>query len=500
MKNILLVFLFLYFAHCDAQKNILEFESDKENTNFNVFAFAEHGLLLHSEKNTRIGGKLEWSVKKIDDNLVTIDSLVHQIATDYSYCFSLKSETQLHSFFQRGRKDLMLLNIDASTLTITTIDLQLSRGVKLEGVPDRMAVFGDYIFISKEAIATTYLLIINWNTGIHNSFPISKLKGIPSRASISSIQQVQGADEVAITILVPEGKIKEATFLATFKGIDLIRIFNFSSAIYDRNFLSMSTIKVATNKYVYMGAYSPVTRGNYEGLFYAVGSTDKIDSIHYYDYTVGFVEPLTLANEDSNIKKRKSNSYQSIFFKNEKFNQRVTNHDIIPLIDGYLFIGEVYSPKYKSEFAGSDQKGGAEYKYTFTGNYYTHGIITKYGFNGMQKWSKSFDLTSSDQPMHVIHRIAIQHDKDNKSLKLVTSNYDKVMTQIINYDGEDVLELAEKKKEVTHKDDEIRYSQSMIVHWKNDLFLVYGIQEIINDKIGIENLERVVYFMNKVQY
>ncbi|MEQ8417281.1 MAG: hypothetical protein RIF36_03155 [Imperialibacter sp.] len=240
------------------------------------------------------------------------------------------------------------------------------------------------------------------------------------------------------------------------------------------------------------------------GLYIATVGSDGQQKIDYYNYAdlENFFSYMR-AKREQRIKEKISR--RKVQGKRVKFNYRLLVHDIIQDGDKYTLYGEAYYPRY-SNYSGYERFGGYTYGRSntyfnpnFLGYKYTHAVVMTFDKSGKLLWDNSFeinDVTSYDLQQFV----HVSTSGDEVALLYMFENV--IRSKIIKSD-----EIIEGKTfndiELTFEDDEVRVSDNEVGGlsvWYGKTFYTYGIQDIKNLKDNRVNLNRNVFFINKVVY
>ncbi|MEM9823167.1 MAG: hypothetical protein AAF985_18955, partial [Bacteroidota bacterium] len=182
-------------------------------------------------------------------------------------------------------------------------------------------------------------------------------------------------------------------------------------------------------------------------------------------------------------------------------NYRILHHNVIELKDGYLFVGEVYFPKYRSEAnpSYSMKRGGSPSNKVFDGYQYTHGVIAKFSNEGALLWDRNFDLYQTDR-VYYLKRFIRVSGLDDRGVKIAYAFNNRIVSKYISYNGDILLDTASEEIETGFDGDQIKWSFSNLSYWYDDYFLVQGEQKIKNKKDKSAKRKRRVLFLNKVKY
>jgi hypothetical protein len=190
--------------------------------------------------------------------------------------------------------------------------------------------------------------------------------------------------------------------------------------------------------------------------------------------------------------------------KKLRFNYRLLVHEIIDTEDGFIMLGEAFYPKYSS-------RGSMGYEAVLnpmTGNYlgmylegykYTHAVVIEFDEKGRIKWDNSFEITDV-LTSNLNQFVNATVEGDNIVLLYLFENI--IRSKIIQ--GDQVLEgKSYEDLRLKYENDQVRNSDvefGGIEKWSDDTFVAYGVQRIRNMKDSGVDLNRRVFFVNKLIY
>jgi hypothetical protein len=179
-------------------------------------------------------------------------------------------------------------------------------------------------------------------------------------------------------------------------------------------------------------------------------------------------------------------------------------HEIIDTEDGFIMLGEAFYPKYSS-------RGSMGYEAVLnpmTGNYlgmylegykYTHAVVIEFDEKGRIKWDNSFEITDV-LTSNLNQFVNATVEGDNIVLLYLFENI--IRSKIIQ--GDQVLEgKSYEDLRLKYENDQVRNSDvefGGIEKWSDDTFVAYGVQRIRNMKDSGVDLNRRVFFVNKLIY
>ncbi|WP_073118818.1 hypothetical protein [Reichenbachiella agariperforans] len=253
----------------------------------------------------------------------------------------------------------------------------------------------------------------------------------------------------------------------------------------------------------YAARHSDVSRGLYVSkLVYG-----EQEFIKYYSYgdLDNFFSYLTDRREEKmkkKIEKKRGNG------KNLKLNYRLMVHDIVKRGDEYILIGEAYYPKYSST---TSVQGSMNNPYNQTGQQptyaqpkllgynYTHAIVVAFNKDGEILWDNSFEI--NDVLIFPL-RENVQVSVRPNDIVLMYAFDNSLKTKLIQ--GDSVLEgKTINDIKLKYKTDEVRENitgMQGIKWWYGQSFYAYGMQKIKNKHDDNVQLNRKVFYINKVEY
>ncbi len=255
------------------------------------------------------------------------------------------------------------------------------------------------------------------------------------------------------------------------------------------------------------GVYGRFNSEYTRGLFLSKIDKNDQQSLSYYNYAdlKNFFNYMRAKREKrvrDRIERRRINQ------KRIRFNYRILVHELIEDGDQFVLMGEAFYPKYKTvgdsytgsgRIIGSINNGIIRNNRIFEGYRYTHAVVIGFDKSGKLLWDNSFEINDvlSMELKQYVHA-SIKDDK----LALLYVYDDKIRSKIIRED--EVLEGKELTSiELRLDSDRAIENKTNVMgleSWYNEVFYVYGTQEIKNLRGEGVDLRREVFFINKVIY
>jgi len=258
------------------------------------------------------------------------------------------------------------------------------------------------------------------------------------------------------------------------------------------------------NQYMITGTYSTKYTGISEGLFFGMTEDNAMAFIKLYNFLdlKNFLNYLP-ENKQKKIEKKKERKAEQ--GKQYTINYRIAGHDVISLEDGYIFLGEVYYPTYRTEsYTSTTIVNGVattttHYRQVFDGYQYTHAVIAKFDRNGTLLWDQTFEMWPAYKPFYVKRFISVKEDEKD-AVSMVYSSRNRIYSKSFDYAGRILKEFESDEIETGHTTDRSIRSYSNINYWYDRYFLVFGTQKIKNSDEEPGKKKRTVYFINTIKF
>lgn len=493
-KAILTSFMLFATLLCIAQisyENRIEIELKDGYKKEKIIDFGENGFVLHSQKRKTSGNKTTWRYEMFDTDLKSIKKV--EVAIDNKAFRSpfpsfVQTDTHIHSFYKNKKGNYTIVTIEIPSLEITKIEGQLPAQTLI----GTKAVIGDHLFLEAFGRKNTRLLLINWKTGKQKLIDKILDNFDANQISIVKLITSEDRDKLIIHLESKKGKRKKLDYLAFFDisgnkagELDFSKINN-----TEQNILNVSANKI-DNQQIIAGTYG---KGEYSSGVYFSASKDKSSSLNTYKFTdledfFGYMGEKA----QEKIKRKKEKIEQ----KGRKLDisYLMAMHEVIPVKDGYLLIGEAYYPTYQHKSV-TDGNGNRTYQRVFDGFQYTHATVMKFDYEGNLKWDKSFRMNIIHRPRFTGRHICVT-EKDENSVKLIFITDNILKSKKISHDGETLQDEKGELIDTGNEGDKEKWTISNMKYWYDNYFIIYGEQKIKNKK---DNEKRRVFFVSKIKY
>ncbi|OIP02667.1 MAG: hypothetical protein AUJ98_00490 [Bacteroidetes bacterium CG2_30_33_31] len=501
-KHLTFIFLLVFnigiFAQVTYEKRI-ELELNDNFDKEDLVAFGKEGCLLISSDNDATDGLRNWKYQLLNTDLEIIKTETINLSRKLYLKEKYSSKQISHEFFIDQKGNYTLLSIAIPSIEITKI----SGSIPKKSYVKDMAVLGDFAFFISYLKKTPYLFSINWKTGTKKLIPLN-IKGISSKKiSIINFQLLENSNEIFVYLKAIKSKKESNVYIIRLiENGDKTEVFNLTKEL-DKNITSISTSNCGEDKYIFTGTYSASANGMSEGIFFCKTLGEKIEFIKYYNFLDldNFLSYLPDRKKEKIEQKKKRKDAKG---KEFSINYMIANHDIMPLNDGYLFLGEAYYPTYRTEtyqttiFINGRAQMQTQFRTVFDGYQYTHAVVAKIDLNGKIIWDKTFDMWPSYKPYFGKKFISVA--KHNNNLKLVFVSRNKIISEAINYEGEISNKRESEELQTGLSGDKVKYAFSNIDFWYDNYFLTNGSQKIKNSTDKSVKRKRKVYFISKIKY
>lgn len=485
------------------QPNRFETELEHFDDGFEIITGAENGVILYRSLNEydKKGGQL-WNFVLLDTALNITwqkDVYMEKNISYKGYDYAMGSYYFLFQHTSSSSKDLKMMQMTGDTgdtLRYTIKNLVPLSLTEFE-VTNGAALLGGYY--NSEPVV------------IHYNLDENKTKVLPGIfGSKTELVQLKVEDN-SITVLVSDRTFDKRNTL-TIKNYDVegeyLNTYRFDPD-FDKGLVFGRIADVEDIANLVVGTYGAKRSDYSRGLFLGVVNDEGQQNIEYFNYAdfENFFNYMKV-----NRQKRVSDRIdrKKIKGKKVKFNYRLLVHEIYKQGDIYILLGEAFYPKYSntSSYGGfnPNQYGGYGYgqndymPVNFAGYRYTHSVVAAFDSKGNMLWDNSFEIEdvvsfSLEQFVHASFT--------NEGIVLLYLYDNKIRSKIIQ--GSEVVE-GKKFDDIklSFQDDQVnKYSTNKIgglEKWYGNTFIAYGVQRIKNLKDSGVQLNRRVFYINKIQY
>jgi hypothetical protein len=502
VKPKIIVFLLLItsysaIAQLTYEKRI-EIELKDDYLGETIYQFGEDGFILRSYRINIPGKKNEWKYDLYNTDLEVAKTLKMKLDSRLYEDETFKNDSMLHTLYKDKNGKFSLVSIRAKDLKKTIVEGVLPRN---STVTD-LAILGDFAYLNANIKKERFLFSINWKTGKKHMMPI-QIEGYKSKNIIlDGFQLIQESNEIFLYVKAYGRKMEYKFFIVKLnnKG-EKEDMFDFS-ANFIQKIVSVTTYKLNEKEYIYTGTFSKTGSGA-TGIFFCKGNNGNIEStnlVNFSDMDISQIDREAKINEKSKKgSKRRNNKKTTTVYTN------LVLHEIIPVENGYFFLGEAFHPTYSTEpytvttmIAGNTETV-TRYRTVFAGYQYTYAILAKFDLEGDLDWDKRFSLFPFYKTRYVRKYVSIAKSDDN-AVKLVFASDNRIYSKTLGADGTVINYTESEEIETGYSSDKIEYSFSKADYWYGNYFLAYGSQRIKNKGNKEAKRKREVFFISKIKY
>ncbi len=480
------------------QPERIEIEIDRNSNDFVVVSAKDEGLVIFrdTEEKNQEGDNL-WEFHKYDTSL----------KEEWNQLLAMDPNLMLRGYdYDKGQLCILFQNSVYRDQEMFMLNMAVASGDTAQHTIKRIVPVELSYF---EIIGQTVILggQVNYRpVVVHYDMLTEKIRVLPGiyQNNGELIDIIPNKTDNTFDVLIGElnaDRVKTVTVKAYDQYSNLLQ--SAPIATEDKkNLLDAQVTEFDGEKQILAGTYGPKRSKYSRGLFIASITPAGTQDIKYYNYA-------DLNNFFSYMRdKREERVKRRIARKKEKdkkinLNYRMVVHELIADNGKYILLGEAYYPKYNSYYYSGLYSGYFPSRYNesyFDGYRYTHAIAVCFSNKGDLLWDHAFKLdnTKSMELKQLVH-VNVQDD----SVVLMYSCDGEIRSNVIGNKGE-VEESVTSPIKLTHSNDELKNKNDNeiegIQKWYDEYFYVHGTQDIKNqENVGL-NLNRKVFFINKVTY
>ena len=479
-----------------------ELEINQEDGYYTLLSAKEQGLLLfHELESKRSDGMFHLEVHRYDTSLEKKWTWEYtepntMVFTGYDY-----DAGNLYLMFGKGQytpREYKIVKVDIETRD--TASYTVKRIIPLE--------LTDFLVNGKTAL---FIGVVNYKPAVmHFNFETGQpkvLQGIYTNAGeLVDFKLDRKRNEIDV-ILSERGYHRNQTFqVKTFNEEGELEASTRLRPPMQYSLLSGTTTVLSDGDKMVIGTYSERRSQYSQGVFMARFNEDEQKEMRFINYADldNFFQYMRDKREDR-VHKRIDRKRQK--GKEPKFNYRLLVHDIIEKGDEYIVVAEAYYPRYQAPypyFAGLNADWALRRSYrgqdvTFDGYRYTHAIVLGFNEAGKLLWDNSFEIMDVIS-FELEQFVSVSPEKDRVVLLY---NYENVLRSKLIAQNEVIDGKTKADIKLKHEDDEVRRNEegeAGLEHWYGDYFFAFGVQKIKNFTDGNVDLNREVFYINKIIY
>jgi hypothetical protein len=274
----------------------------------------------------------------------------------------------------------------------------------------------------------------------------------------------------------------------------------------DRHLIYGRVVRMPDGEQMVCGVYGrhiEMSRGIFLASIDAYGEYD----MKYYNYSElhHFFKYLK-AKREKRVKERIER--RTVKGKKMKFNYRLMVNEVVPYGDQFIMLGEAFYPHYSYS---SRTYSGITYMsrsygtpltrgdLVFDGYQYTHAVVIGFDKSGRITWDNSFEINDV-RTFQLQQYVKLVPEHDRIVLLYLFENV--IRSKIIK--EKEILEgKTFDQLKMRFMDDMVRARDtdgSTLEYWYDNVFFASGIQMIRNSHDSGVQLQRRVFFINKIEY
>lgn len=502
MKKSFTLYTFLFFWLCSSLAQVsfeqrIELSEKDAFEEQKIYSFGEKGFVLHAGNEKISKAHKVWKYTFYDTSLQTFDSTLSFLPRRQTLRSTYRDEERNFVFFLDKKGNFSLEILYLNPYKVQSVKGKIPRKTHIRG----MVGLKNRIFLMGESKKSPFIYTINWQTGEQTRLNPDLDSIDPKTLSLKNFQVLPEANEALLFFTRKIRKNRhEMYFLSLNEQGEMGRV-NHLSKVMVNNIIDASASKIAPDHYILTGTYSSTQTNESEGLYFCEITPGKGPQIKYYKFIDlhNFLSYLP-ARKAKRIKRKKKRKEKA--GKDFKPNYRIASHEIIPVDDGYIYLGEAYYPTYDMQqdyFYCPDGTGTGTFTYTFDGYQYTHAVIAKFDKNQQLLWDESFEMWPSHKPFGVRRFISIA-EQDLEQLKLIFTSHNRIRTKTISLQDPDQQFTEKETFQTPFEGDKAKRTFSNIDFWYDKYFIAFGNQKIKNKTNENSPKKRKVFFVSKIGF
>lgn len=469
-------------------------EIDSDGSAANTMVIGEHGLLVFGGSEGSLGSD-QWNITHFDKDLN------QKPVTSFDYpekgrfggaCASPGNE--LVYFIFSGRKEqLQLTSYDTRTSETKTVTGKLPPKFKVTSI----SVLGKTIFVTGKIKREGALMTLDAETGKATVIP---LPGVGKGMVIDTVQHIEGRKAMAVSIIY-ERSDKERAYEIYFideHGVKAEESLKPNTGS-DKHIVSSSITWLGTDRYILSGTYSADKQYKANGIYTAEFRGEQMQFIKYYNFSElkNFYEFID--SHDQKVKQINRAERKKRKGKEAVIKVNMIAHPVFSYDGGYVLIGEVYFPTFRTEQQTMYINGTAQTTtiVVFDGFQYSHAVVIGTDKDGNKLWDHCMKIYLEAKPYSVVRNLEVVSNK--KEIKGFFSTGAKIESFTIEKDGIKTEEMG--KIETAREGDEITWTGfTRSQYWYKNYFICYGKQSLKNTQDKNIDKNRTVFFVSKVSF
>jgi len=498
-RKLFIVALLVYTAQLVGQmklENRIEFELKDEYENEKIYTSSDKCFVLEARSHKKSNNQYELKYDLYNSDLKLTKTASFFAPGSMYEAQSYSNDSCVYKLYRNSKREFLLSKVSIKNLQISTIEGKLPAGITLID----MRVVGTKAWFQSRIKRKSCLLQIDLTNKESKISEFIQDKWDKKTSIINyQIDPISGELLMFVNKYIKKGscELSQVRVNATCELCDNIQL----TGTDDKVISSVSGCRMSDSSMVYTGTYSNKLSSVSQGMFFASLSKNKLNYINYFNFVdmENFLKYMS-KRQQARVEKHKKKAAN----KGDEYSisYNIAPHDIIPVKDGYILIGEAYYATYSTMMHTrttmvNGMASTSTYTTTvFSGYQYTHAFIAKFSTKGELLWDQCFEMSPAYKPMEVKKFIRISEKTENDiAIVFVSRNY--VVSKLVDFEGNLV---SDKKVELISTDKETEktsWTTSEANYWYGSNFLIYGSQRVKNSE---EKSRRKVFFVNKISF
>ncbi len=234
------------------------------------------------------------------------------------------------------------------------------------------------------------------------------------------------------------------------------------------------------------------------GFFSIVINENQEEIVHTYDFTE-FDKFYRYLRRPNDIAPRRTLLRRERPSRDLSTDHNLLSHEIIRYNDEFIFMAEAYYPEYRIITTMVYDYYGRPYPSTYTvfeGYRYLTTFIAGFDNTGELKWNNDLELTNT--LTQSLRERVTPHFVDTTGIMLSYVDNDRIAYKIIDK-GKNLTNVSYSKVDPLHLHDKVqKESNSYILPWYKDYFLIHGYQTIRNSYSSEK--AKSVFYLSKMAF
>lgn len=489
----------LTFAQINTSEKRIEIDLKDGYFNEEIHELDSAGFLITSMegKPNKATNTLRFQYYSTD--LELLDERHFDIPKGYIQNAVYRKGTRYSQLYSSVKGQFFILNYDTKSRKLVQIsgkaDKKLSGPLGVNAI-GFFATTKDYAYFILNAWRRKYLFTFDLNTKTVKSTRIS-IKGVKTKKLIIESPTLD-TSMLYVPIMHFKPRKKPNSYLIEFdmKG-ELLTTTPLDKKVNKRYF--NTTVSPLPKKDILMsGITGRDARFGSTAMYITTTVDETVQNTQYYNYAD---LPNFYDNKPGGTLRRVT-LIQWIFSKfghDVTYYYQMTEPQIIPCGDNYIYITEFFVPTYGMAPTVRVEKGKRKttLRRVFKGNLYTHALVAKITKQGEMIWSQCIEMNPETKPYYKKQFLNIL-EQNEEFVHLFYADVEKIYELKIDFNGEILSDQVVGKINGLLSDDEVKLSYADLDYWFDQYFISYGAQRIKNKKDKSVKRRRTVIYINKV--